>query len=150
MLLFGLKANSFCSNTTIEMTSFSISINRTIGTNEPLELTYPFMYVEVNRSANGLSAWIGDDLLSVFFPFFFEEGHRQNVPSITKTIAPLACRQALQLKWCTVKPLYFDRAPFQRRSPFPGYRALDSTSTSNPVKQESPKLRRNLNYTMRL
>ena len=39
MLLFGLKANSFCTNTTIEMTSFSISVNHTIGINGPSELT---------------------------------------------------------------------------------------------------------------
>ena len=93
------------------------------------------MYVEVNRSANGLSAWVGDDLLS----FFFEEGYRQNVRNITKTIASLACRQALQFKWCKFKPLYFDRAPFQRRSPFPGYRALDFQSGETRQSQAATK-----------
>ena len=38
-LLLGLKANLFCTNRTIGMTSFSISINCTIRTNGPSELT---------------------------------------------------------------------------------------------------------------
>ena len=60
-----------------------------------------------------------DDLLSaLFFSFFLGGGggHGQNISNITKNIAPLACKEALQLKRCVVKPLSFDRAPFQLRS----------------------------------
>ena len=38
VLLLGVKAKLFCTNRTIGMTSFSISTNRTIGTNGPSEV----------------------------------------------------------------------------------------------------------------
>ena len=52
-LLLGLKANLFCTNTAIGMTSFCIgiiSIKRTFGTNGPSELTNRICFCNIGHN----------------------------------------------------------------------------------------------------
>lgn len=65
-LLLGLKENLFCTNRTIGVTSFSISINRIIGTNGPTDLTNRIRFYILDMSVISFSASSVIDPLFVY------------------------------------------------------------------------------------
>ena len=65
-LLLSLQANLFCPNRTIGITSFSTSINRTIGTNGPSELTNPIRLCILDMSDRRLTT-ISSELHSLHY-----------------------------------------------------------------------------------